>query len=113
MISSLFDASRQGENYSAILPVSTHRNHENSKHFQRPVIRDTYSSAGFEVGVNFHLTNIKGVLKLVKILANIADSFIKRYDHGDVTVMKWVDKEGKRERNSKCIRAGEINRFAD
>ena len=73
----------------------------------------TYSSAGFEVGVNFHLTNIKGVLKLVKILANIADSFIKRYDHGDVTVMKWVDKEGKRERNSKCIRAREINYFAD
>ena len=33
MISSLFDASRQVENYSAILPVSTHRNHENSKHF--------------------------------------------------------------------------------
>ena len=113
MISSLFDASRQVENYSAILPVSTHRNHENSKHFQKPVIRDTYSSAGFEVGVNFHLTNIKGVLKLVKILANIADSFIKRYDHGDVTVMKWVDKEGKRERNSKCIRAREINYFAD
>ena len=113
MISSLFDASRQVENYSAILPVSTHRNHEKSKHFQKPIIRDTYSSAGFEVGVNFHLTNIKGVLKLVKILANIADSFIKRYDHGDVTVMKWVDKEGKRERNSKCIRAREINYFAD
>lgn len=113
MISSLFDASRQVENYSAILPVSTHRNHENSKHFQKPVIRDTYSSAGFEVGVNFHLTNIKGVLKLVKILADIAESFTKRYDHGNVTVMKWVVRDGNRKRDSRCIRARDICYFAD
>jgi len=113
MISSLFDTSRQVENYSTILPVSTHRNHENSQHFQKPVIRDAYSSAGFEVGVNLHLTNVKGVIKFVKILANIADSFTKRYDHGDVTVMKWVVREGNRKRDSKCLRAREINYFAD
>ena len=113
MISSLFDASRQVENYSVILPVSTHINHRNSKHFQRPVIRDTNSSAGFEVGVNFHLTNIKGVIKLVKILANIADSFTKRYDHGEVVVMKWVERAGNRKRDVRCIRAREINYFAD
>ena len=63
MISSLFDASRQVENYSVILPVSTHRNHKNSKHFQKPVIEDTYSTAGLEVSVKFTLTSIKGCIK--------------------------------------------------